>query len=498
MWFYDIYRDGITSRKKAAYNYARVDRTVCPIGYLVVEPVSCDVEKKPHMIVVGSDWYVMRVDRGASRNAVRWLRAQCLNTRHDTTQSTIIASPATAGCMCAASGAYITVATLNYKCTTDSAMSESSSELGSGGRKRTTAQLVDRLRFKASTERLSLLSHLSIGRTLCRLRDALANGEEVSRKTAMALLCCGISLYRRYTLGDREEDEEDSEETNALIKQSAVLIFVLLAAIEASRGDLVDLKAVCGVVATANASTLARVLHVNIRKRKACGEQSSLLVTGEDGEAGAEEERWAEAVTVSSGELTMCVLKFVSHSIGESAAVDHELLADLFFRNSAACMAHKILLDGGTKDFVCLRATATNPIPRDQRLLAIAQAGESEAGQSCLRDFLLSFLLPCSVLGVRRTLLMSRSASTAAGIDYAAAVNTGHSVAYAKCYRTTHITIQFLSFQIACAGWRGPNIYGSTLPIHSSARVRCLRASPCSRRVVEMTQFGRRTPSWVA
>lgn len=310
-------------------------------------------------------------------------------------------------------------------------MSESSSELGSGGRKRTTAQLVDRLRFKASTERLSLLSHLSMGRTLCKLRDALASGEEVSRKTAMALLCCGISLYRRYTLGDREEEEEDSEETNALIKQSAVLIFVLLAAIEASRGDLVDLKAVRGVVTTANASTLARVLHVHTRKRKACDEQSGTLTTGEEEDAGAEAEGWAEAVTVSSGELTMSVLKFVSHSIGESEAVDHELLADLFFRNSAACMAHKILLKGGTKDFVCLRATATNPIPRDQRLLAIAQAGESEAGQSCLRDFLLSFLLPCSVLGVRRTLLMSRSASTAAGIDYAAAVNTGHSVAMA-------------------------------------------------------------------
>jgi hypothetical protein len=64
-------------------------------------------------------------------------------------------------------------------------------------------------------------------------------------------------------------------------------------------------------------------------------------------------------------------------------------------------------------------------------LLSIAQAGESEAGQSILRDILLSFLLPARIIGVRRTLLMSRAASTAAGVDYADAVNQAHSVAMA-------------------------------------------------------------------
>lgn len=46
-----------------------------------------------------------------------------------------------------------------------------------------------------------------------------------------------------------------------------------------------------------------------------------------------------------------------------------------------------------------------------------------------LRDLLLSFLLPGGIVGVRRTLLLSRAASTAAGIDYADAVNQAHSVA---------------------------------------------------------------------
>ena len=307
-------------------------------------------------------------------------------------------------------------------------MSESSSEQGTNSKKRTVAQLVDRLRDKTSTERLSLMAHLSVGRTLCRLRDAIANGEEVSRKAAMALLCCGISLYRRHTLGDKEEEDEDTEETNALIKRSTVLIFVLLAAIEASRGERIDVDNAREVVRAANAATLADVLKIPRRKRKAAPEDGA-----PDPEEADAAEEWARVLTVSSGELTLSVLQFVSHTIGKSAATDHETLADLFFRNSAACMAHRLLLKGGTSDFVSLKAasSSSNPIPREKRLLALAQAGESEAGQQILRDMLLSFLLPSSIVGVRRHLLMSRAASTAAGVDHADVVNTGHSVAMA-------------------------------------------------------------------
>ena len=311
-------------------------------------------------------------------------------------------------------------------------MSASSSDLSaSGGKKQTVAQLVDRLRDKTATERFSLLAHLSVGRTLCRLRDAIANGEEVNRKAAMTLLCCGISLYRRHTLGNQEEEDEDTEEMNALIKRTAVLIFVLLAAIEASRGDRVDVDNARDVVAAASAATLANVLKVHRRKRKAPEAEE-----GPDPEEAEKAEAWARVLTVSSGELTLSVLQFVSHTIGQSAATDHETLADLFFRNSAACMAHKMLLRGGDGDFVSLKAAAANPIPREKRLLALAQAGESEAGQSILRDLLLSFLLPSGVVGVRRHLLMSRAASTAAGVDHADAVNTGHSVACAQAFRT--------------------------------------------------------------
>lgn len=330
-------------------------------------------------------------------------------------------------------------------------MSESSSELGSGGRKRTVAQLVDRLRSRTSAERLALTAHLSVGRTLCKLRDAIANGEEVSKKAAMGLVCCGIGLYRRHTLGDREEEDEDAEETNALIKQSSALIFVLLAAIEArnSRSESMDLSNAREMVERANAATLAKVMRIpkpKKRKRRrasedgeaqgeAADDDEELGKTQAEIEAEREEraEAWELANTVSSGDLTMSVLKLVAHSIGRRAADrdEHAKFADLFFRNSAACMAHNLLLKDGPGDFVSLRAATGNAVPREKRLLALAQAGESEAGQSVLRDLLLSFLLPSSVVGVRRHLLMSRAASTAAGVDHADQVNQAHSCAMA-------------------------------------------------------------------
>lgn len=309
-------------------------------------------------------------------------------------------------------------------------MSESSSELGSAGRKRTVSQLVNRLTERTSTDRLSLLSHLSIGRTLCKLQDAILAGEEVSKKAAEGMLCAGIKLYRRHTLGDREEEEEDSSETNGLIKQSATLIFVLLAAVQGRITDPADLASAQGVVTTANEATLRHVLRIPRRKRKAgagaTGEGEGEEAEGEESEEAA---AWARVLAVSSGELSMCVLRYVSRTIRRTEATDHAQLADLFFRNSAACMAQKLLLRNGGQDFVSLRSTSSSDVPRAKRLLSIAQAGESEAGQSILRDLLLSFLLPARIIGVRRTLLMSRAASTAAGIDYADAVNTAHSVA---------------------------------------------------------------------
>ena len=268
-------------------------------------------------------------------------------------------------------------------------MSASSSELGVAGRKRTVEELVDRLRAKTLVDRLSLLAHLSIGRTLCKLRDAVLDDEDVSPKAAKALLCCGIAMYRRHAVGEQGDEEgEDHEETMALIKQSAVLIFVLLATIEARNGGAVEIDVTREVVERANAATLANVLETRARrKRKAPEDETPAGSTGTEAATLAPPPPPPPPPAATAGALTMSVLQYVAHMLSNNTSTEHERLANLFFRTSAACMAQNLLLAHGVSDFVSLKATADHPVPRETRLLGIAQAGESEAGQS-VRPFL--------------------------------------------------------------------------------------------------------------
>ena len=86
-------------------------------------------------------------------------------------------------------------------------MSEASSSTtrSSNGRKQTADDLVKKLHKKAgvaSDERFSLTDHLSAGRTLVQLRDALLAGEELSARSAVVLLCTGIALRRRHAASE--------------------------------------------------------------------------------------------------------------------------------------------------------------------------------------------------------------------------------------------------------------------------------------------------------
>ena len=321
-------------------------------------------------------------------------------------------------------------------------MSDVSSELGADGRKRTVHDLASRLHHKASAERLSLSAHLSIGRLLCKLRDAVVAGEKLNKQEAVKVLCAGISFYRRHTLGDAQEEDEDTSETRALLKQSAMLIFVLLAAVEArDSGGAADAESARAVVDAAGDATLAHVLDVPSRKRAAPGDDEAAAAASGGAAVGEASggPTWERVATrVAPGELTLNVLRLAARALSRPAtAARLDALADTFFRASAASMVSRILLKEGGTDFKALSAQKSD-IPREKRLLAFAQAGESEAGQSCLRDILLSFLLPSKIIGVRRNLLLSRAASTAAGVEYPEAVNTGHSVACAQAFQTNH------------------------------------------------------------
>jgi hypothetical protein len=339
-------------------------------------------------------------------------------------------------------------------------MSEASSEHSAGGTRYTGEQLVQRLQRKAGNEaeRFSLTSHLAAGRVLVRLRDALLAGEALSQRSEMALLCVGIALRRRWLSTQNQMSEDDSADTKRdaedsleLLRKSVKLIFVLLCLVEKRRAEADADEAARQIEAFRNTPVWS-VVAPRSRKRPREGEgeeeegeageegeeegEQGAPTGGEDGEGGAER-GWARALRLTAADVARMALTVGAAQIGTTGSEDgndDDELALLYFRSEAARMATRLLMPSPSADFVTLGTKrGDESVSRAKRLLAITQAGESEAGQSILRDMVLSWLLPPRLVGVRRGLLLSRATSTAAGVDWPLAVQRAHDVAMSGC-----------------------------------------------------------------
>ena len=74
----------------------------------------------------------------------------------------------------------------------------------------------------------------------------------------------------------------------------------------------------------------------------------------------------------------------------------------------------------------------------DKQLAMVADQGESELGQMFLRDFVLSFTLPRSVIGTRRAPLLSREQNAMATQHHSDVVANAHDVAMRGAQWTWH------------------------------------------------------------
>jgi hypothetical protein len=338
-------------------------------------------------------------------------------------------------------------------------MSEASSEHSAGGTRYTSEQLVQRLQRKAGSdaERFSLTSHLAAGRTLVRLRDALLAGDALSQRSEMALLCVGIALRRRWLSAQTQVSEDDNadakrdaEDSLELLRKSVNLIFVLLCLVEKRRSEADAEEAARQIEAFQNTPVWS-VVAPRSRKRAREGEEEGEEEEGEEdegeeedegaptggegGEGGDAERGWARVLRLTAADVARMALTMGAAQIGAGSedGRDDEL-ALVYFRASAASMAARLLMPSPSNDFVSLGTKrGDESVPRAKRLLAVAQAGESEAGQSILRDMVLSWLLPPRLVGVRRGLMLSRATSTAAGVDWPLAVQRAHDVAMSGC-----------------------------------------------------------------
>jgi len=322
----------------------------------------------------------------------------------------------------------------------------SSSTKSASGRALGGDDLVVKLHKRANiapNTQFSLTAHLSAGRVLVALRDVLLAGGELSKRSKLMLICTGIAMRRRHAANEVVVDADgpsadaavlqDQETSRALLMETAQLIFSLLCMIERrERGD--EAGSAREVVNSVNAQCLWDVLKPPVRKRPREEEEQQEGGEAEGGGGGGEEgaegasRSWAEVMRTSTAEIAEHALRIGAATLAGKQPEDTALMS-LYFRSAAASMAEAMLLKSHT-DFVSLGLNHGDmSVSREKKLLAVAQAAESEMGQSILRDLVLSFLLPASVIGVRRGLLLSRAASTEAGVDHPIAVARAHDTA---------------------------------------------------------------------
>ena len=143
-----------------------------------------------------------------------------------------------------------------------------------------------------------------------------------------------------------------------------------------------------------------------------------------------------DATIFQPGNLANFAVKAAGSVLQNGSTIDlsSELgeLATVFARSTAAQMAVQMLFN--PRDFGSLTTMRIGQLPlsdREDALRSIVSAAESEAGQAVLRDFMISFLLPAKVVGVRRTLLMDRGLAASVSKNFPWVAACAHEVAMA-------------------------------------------------------------------
>jgi hypothetical protein len=315
-----------------------------------------------------------------------------------------------------------------------------------------TIRLVKKIHASVNScsDRLSMSAHTTAVCCLSKLCHAMMqDGQELPPQSNMSLLCTGISLFRQHSVKPADD------EIGILLKRTATLVFVVLA-----MSCTLERKAK-PIQSTASAETTLRtVREMSIWDSLQC---PSTLSDDDDDERviggtssgcvdkdcqrlpkrmRGEPVVMAEAgtttakttTTICDAEISRSALFVARGKLSSNSMAEFETLAGIFFRSSTSQMAAQLLMADATDDFCALSSSQVTrglEDEREERLLAIVQSGESEAGQQVMRDTMLSLLMPYGEIGVRRVLLLSREASTLAGVNHPGLVQRAHEVAMA-------------------------------------------------------------------
>lgn len=114
----------------------------------------------------------------------------------------------------------------------------------------------------------------------------------------------------------------------------------------------------------------------------------------------------------------------------ESRLVDTELLdrcAADYWMHCVHAMRGQMLEN--TQSVRSIEARPLREIIHDQYATSLVEAADAELGQIVFRDLILSFRLPCAVMGQRRTIVLERGQTQQAEQHHADALNRAHSAA---------------------------------------------------------------------
>jgi hypothetical protein len=144
----------------------------------------------------------------------------------------------------------------------------------------------------------------------------------------------------------------------------------------------------------------------------------------------------------SDAAVGRAALKEAKYVRERNAMDEMDELATIFLRSSSAAMTSSLIAstqpssstsrDPGSRSFLTLDTVGllnTANEMQEDKLAALADAAESEAGQSILRDMILSFKLPTSALGVRRCVCLTRKTNAFATKNYPDILNDAHEAA---------------------------------------------------------------------
>ena len=336
---------------------------------------------------------------------------------------------------------------------------------GSSGQKHATSidSLVKRISKKlsiGSQETISCAEHKKACEYMTLLRTILLDptAKAMSAQSKMSLTCSGVYLFKRVVCGD------ESDDSKADLKRTLALLFVLI--ILSNREKVAPDSAI-----QTGSEDVEMEVEMEVEEEGAptptnpSGSSGSSDSSGpSDFELACKEEEDSLAGW-KKGCLHDCMEKegskvatsdlykqpHQSHSIARLCLVISDRQADNlsfddlttmachFFHQSAQAMSVQLFNSISKSDkvekaddfltlssFSFLEATSGE---NNTKLVAIADIAESESGQSVLRDLILSFTLPRSVVGCRRTCILTRETNNIATKQYPEVLGAAHDAA---------------------------------------------------------------------